>query len=182
MDTQLFKNVAESSARRESRAGNAAFVLDHPHLANDLIALALDVSDKNHFKACWILEIVLEKDIRLMASKLDDFCHSLLLFTNESALRSVAKICMLCTQNLKKDASFLSEKQITQITEACFQWVITEEKVAVKAYAIRALFETGKVLDWVYPELVPVLEHGFSSHSPAYKVVAKEVMGKINKR
>jgi len=82
---------------------------------------------------------------------------------------------------MKKDDGFLSEKQIGQITEGCFQWIISDEKVAVKAYAIRALYQTGKLLPWVYPELIPVLQHGFSEHSAAYKAVSKEVLGKINK-
>jgi hypothetical protein len=178
MDAQLYKNVADSSAHRKSRVDNARFVLKNK-LADDLITLALDVNNKHHFKACWILELVLEEDLSLLASRLTEFCDALPIWTNNSALRSIAKICMFCTQQLKKQPDFLSEQQIIQITDACFQWLISEEKVAVKAYAIYALYETGKRLDWVYTELTPVLQHGFPDHSPAYKAAARQILARI---
>jgi hypothetical protein len=181
MDQQLYKNIAESTARKESRFSNAMFVVANPRLANDLIAFAMDIGNKDHFKACWILELVLEKNLGLISPKLGDFCDSLLLWTNDSALRSVAKICQICANHLKKNPEFLTETQMKQITEACFQWLISDEKVAVKAYAIRALFQLGKTQSWIYPELIPVLQHGFSIHSAAYKAVAKEVLSKLNK-
>lgn len=179
VDKLLRKNVSESTAHRKSREDNANFVLQNPGLANDLMTMAFDVSDKNHFKACWILEIVLESDLNLIVPRLEEFCNKLPDFTNDSALRSISKICMHCTQRLKKEAAFLSDKQILQITEVCFQWLISEQKVAAKAYAMYAMLETGKRLDWVYPELIPVLQHGFPDHSPAYKSVAKKILSKI---
>jgi hypothetical protein len=181
MEHQLYKNIAESTAHRQSRDDNAAYVLDN-QLSDDLITLALDTSDKNHFKACWILELVLEKNLDLLAPRLDEFCEALPTWSHDSALRSIAKICMFCAQQLKKQPNFLSDKQIVQITEACFEWVISEQKVAAKAYAMVCLYETGKRLDWVYPELVPVLQHGFPEHSAAYKSVAKKILAKVNKR
>lgn len=178
MDPLLFQNVAVSTAHRKSRDDNAAYVLRHG-LSDDLIALALETANKNHFKACWILELVLEQNLDLLTPRLAEFCDNLPNWVNDSALRSVSKICMFCAKRLKQIPDFLSEKQILQITEACFQWVISDEKVAAKAYAIFTLYETGKKLDWVYPELIPVLQHGFPDHSPAYQSVARKVLGKI---
>jgi len=102
MDKALYKNVANSTAHRVSREGIAMHVLANPVLANDLITLALDVNDKNHFKACWILEIVLEKNILLISERLNDFCTTFLLWTNQSALRSVAKICLFCATSYEE--------------------------------------------------------------------------------
>jgi hypothetical protein len=178
MDSQLYKNVANSSAHRKSRDDNAAFALKN-NLTDDLITLALDVNDEHHFKACWILELVLEENPDLLSTRLTEFCDSLPNFTHDSALRSIAKICMFCAQRLWKQPGFLSEKQVIQITDACFEWLISDEKVAVKAYAIRTLYETGRRLDWVYAELIPVLQHGFPDHSPAYKAAAKHILAKI---
>lgn len=181
MDSRLYRNIANSSAHRKSRDDNAAYVLDNG-LADALIALSLDITDKNHFKACWTLELVLEKRLDLLVPRLVEFCDTLPLFTNDSALRSISKICMFCAERLKQQPDFLTEKQIVQITEACFQWLISEQKVAAKAYAIITLYETGKRLDWVYEELIPVLQHGFPEHSPAYQSVSRKVLSKITKR
>lgn len=183
MNEQLYKNIESSSASRESRSSNAADVLRHWEWADDLISIALDTEDKNHFKACWILELVLEKEIGWLAPWLDDFCMRLMLFSHHSALRSAAKICMLAAEchsvKMKKGEKFLTDKQLTFITEACFSWIIREEKVAVKAYSIRALYEAGKYQEWVYPELIPILQQGFSEHTPAYRAAAKNVLMKI---
>lgn len=178
MDNQLYNNIAKSSAHRKSREDNAAFVLENG-IADNLISIALDINDKNHFKACWILELVLENNMQLLAPRLTEFCDALGNWTHDSALRSISKICLFCMQNCSKEPHFVSDKQLVQITEACFQWIISGQKVATKAYAIMALFESGKRLDWVYGELIPVLQHGFPDHSPAYKIVARNVLAKI---
>ncbi len=180
MDRLLFKNIAESNASRKSRDDNAADVINR-RLSDDLITLALDVTDQNHFKACWILERVLEKNLQFLSPRLTDFCDNLPNWKHDSALRSVSKICMLCAQQANAQPDFLSPDQIVQITEASFQWLIAEEKVAAKAYAIHTLFETGKRLDWVYDELVPILQHGFPDHSPAYKSAARQALSKIKR-
>jgi len=86
---------------------------------------------------------------------------------------------MFCARQLKHEPDFLSDGQIVQITEACFKWLVSEEKVAAKAYAIHTLYETGKQLDWVYPELIAVLQHGFPDHSAAYKSAARQILTKI---
>ena len=62
MNSELYKNVANSSAYRISRDENAQHILANPDLFLDLLELALNVADKNHHKACWILELVLEKE------------------------------------------------------------------------------------------------------------------------
>ena len=178
MEKPLHDRIAHSTAHRKSRDDNADYVLRNG-LSDALVSLALDTTDKNHFKACWTLELVLEQNLDLLKPRLSEFCDNLLRWKNDSALRSISKICMFCVKRLRQTPDFLTNEQILQITEACFQWVISDEKVAAKAYAIFTLFETGKKLDWVYPELVPVLQHGFPDHSPAYQSVARKVLGKI---
>ena len=83
-------------------------------------------------------------------------------------------------KNLKSNEIVLSEKQIQLIVEKCFDWIIDEnEKVASKAYAIRTLFEFGKIQDWIYPELKRILSDDYIKHTYAYKAVAKEILKKI---
>jgi hypothetical protein len=185
MDPELYKKIKNSSASRESRFSVADFVLENPELTNDLITVALDLSDPDHFRACWILEIVAVAEIERLAPRLDDFCTTLPLFINDSAMRAAAKICMLAARHHaklhSKGGGFLSDAQLEKITETCMTWAIGNDKVAAKAYGIRALYETGKFIGWVYPELRQVLEHGFTAHSPAYRAAAKDVLRKINK-
>ena len=175
MNNELYKNVANSSAYRFSRDENAQLILSNTSLFPDLLEIALSIEDKNHHKACWILELVLEEQLHLLTNHLPVFCNSLSTFKNESALRSISKICMFLNQHLS-----LTNTQEQQITENCFDWLINENgKVATKAYSIRTLFELGKKYDWIYPELKRILVDDYHKHSAAYKAVAREILKKI---
>ena len=178
----FYKRIANSTAHRPIRDELSGMVVNNPALFPKLIAVALDVTDKNHHKACWILELVLEREISRLKDFLPQFCCTLPLYKHEGAIRSISKICLFSVQNhLKQRSGFLSSDELQQITEACFDWLITDAKVATKAYAMRALYLIGKSHDWIYPELEVILTQGFPQHSPAYKAAAKEILHKIAK-
>jgi hypothetical protein len=175
MNSELYKNIANSSAYRISRDENALLILVNADLFPDLLELALNLDDKNHHKACWILELVLEKQLHFVTDHLPVFCLSLPKFTNESTLRSVSKICLFLSLHLP-----LSNLQEDQIIESCFYWFINEDrKVATKAYAIRALFELGKKNNWIHTKLQGILSDDYHKHSAAYEPVAREILKKI---
>lgn len=175
MNSQLYKNIANCSACRISRNENAKLVLHHKALFPDLFAAALNTENNHHHKACWILELVVGEQLHLLSDHLPIFCLSLSKFTNQSAMRSISKICMFLSQHL-----ILTSIQEQQITENCFDWLIDEKgKVATKAYSIRALFQLGKKHKWIYPELQRILSEDYPKHSPAYKAVAREILKKI---
>jgi hypothetical protein len=175
MNEELYKKIANSSAYRASRDKNANEILSDPHLFRDLISIALNTSDVYHFKACWIIELVLEQQLYLLTDYLNTFCDQLPHFNNESALRSISKICLFIGQHLT-----LSAKQEEQITESCLDWLIDEKrKVATKANAIRTLFELGKKNKWIYPELKRILTDDYSKYSAGYQAVAREIVKKI---
>lgn len=185
LDSILYKNIANSTAHRPSRDFNAEYIFAHPELLPDLMTVALNPNDKFHYKACWILELVLEKHIDWLVPFLGKFCKTLPLYKHDGAIRSVSKICLFATvQHLKKTKTgenFLSKKQLQEITETCLNWLIGDGKVASKAYAARALYEIGKLQSWIYPELVLILQQGFPLHSPGYQAVAKEIIGKLKR-
>ena len=69
-----------------------------------------------------------------------------------------------------------------KITEACFDWMINEEKVAPKAYGMNALYLLGLEFDWIHPELQIILERDFSLQSAAFKARARHILKKLNKK
>lgn len=172
--------IANSTAHRPIRDELSGEVFNDSSLFDELMEMALDLKDKNHYKACWTLELVLEKEIDWLGEYLSRFCETLPLYKHEGAVRSVSKVCLFSVKNhLKRRDGFLSPEQLQQITETCFDWLIADTKVASKAYAMRALYLIGKNEDWVYPELKVILQQGFPEHSPAYKAAAKEILQKI---
>lgn len=183
MNEILYKNIANSTAHRPSRDFNSGYIFDNPEALPDLLAIAFDLKDKNHHKACWVLELVFEKEIGWLAPFLETFCDKLANYSHDGAIRSVSKICLFAAKEHLKEAKsgsfFLSEKQLNLLIEACFDWLITDTKVASKAYAMRALFEIGKLHDWIYPELREILPKDFSAHSPGYQAAAKDLLRKM---
>lgn len=175
----LYQSIEKSTAHRPSRDYHCEMIFDQPHLLDDLMLLAFNTKDKNHHKACWVLELVFERNILWLAPFLEEFCGTLPLWTHDGAVRSVSKICMFATEKQSKSNQFLTAVQTTKITETCFDWLIGDTKVASKAYAMRALFEIGKKNDWIYAELITLLELGYPLHSPAYQAAAKEILRKI---
>jgi len=119
MNSKLYKNLANTSNYRVSRNENAHLILTDSQLFSNLLEIALNTDDKIHYKACWILELVLEKQPHLLADYLDFFCKTLPIFTNASALRSISKICLFLSQHIS-----LTPLQEKQITENCFDWLI----------------------------------------------------------
>ncbi len=183
MTENLYTKIANSNAYRAIRDELSGIVRNDKSLMPELMAFALNTNDKNHFKACWISELVFENKIEWLQEHLDDFCAALPKFTHESALRPISKICLFAVEkHYKTHSGFLNSRHINRITESCFDWLINPEgKVATKAYAMRTLYILGKKEDWIYPELETILPLGFPQHTAAYKVAAKDILKKITK-
>ena len=111
----------------------------------------------------------------------DFFCSNIKHLKDISAIRPAAKICQLLVVShyKKQEGIILSEKNLEEILESSFDWLINNTKVASKAYSMRTLYILGKHYDWIYPELKTILNKDFPNHSAAYKAVAKEVLKKI---
>jgi len=179
----FYNQIAASSAHRNSREFNSDYILKHPECFEDLLAIAFDLKDKNHHKACWILELVLESRLDWLDDYLDVFCQILPLYKQDGAVRSISKICQFLSQKhiskLKSGCVYLRSKHIRVITETCFDWMIGPTKVASKVYAMRALFEIGKIKKTVHPELKDIIEKDFSLHTAAYKIAAKDILKRM---
>ena len=181
MPTEFEKKLDCVTGHRANRHKYADEVLENPKLFSELIQLCFLASNKNAAKACWILEWICYEKPVWFQEHLDFFCSNIKNLTDESAIRAVSKVCLLLTiSHFKKKEVQINENQLQQITETCFDWLMTDTKVASKCYAIRALHLLGSHYDWIHPELKIILEKDYISHSAAYKAVGKEILKKIN--
>jgi hypothetical protein len=176
MNEMFLKIVETSTAHRKSRDDVKYMVFENANYLQDLISLSFAIQNKNHYKACWILELVCEEKINLFVPYIDAFCETISKYNADQAIRSVSKICMFLSKN---KTVLLTKNQEQKLIEACFDWLIQEKKVATKAYAMRTLFNFGKMHDWIYPELKNILSQDYAQHSVAYKAVAREILKKM---
>ncbi|WP_348799383.1 hypothetical protein [Flavobacterium adhaerens] len=174
------KKIGSVTGYRDSRQEIANEVIENQGLFLGLLQLCFQVSDKNHSKACWLLELVCYEKLEWLQPHLDFFCNNINVLTNDSAIRPIAKICqLLVISHFKEKNIQLSENHLELLIETNFDWLINDVKVAPKAYSIRTLFLLGNHFDWIHPELKTIVSKDFADHSAAYKAVAKEVLKKI---
>lgn len=180
MNAELLSHLDYVSGYRDKRVLAAQFVLNHPNYFEELLRLCFAVDDEKSYKACWVLEQIAIRKMEWLPPHLDYFCKHLRQLKHESAIRSISKVSQLLVEaHSRKNNIELTPKQLEQITESCFDWLITDTKVAAKCYSIRALLVLGKYNDWIYPELRIIIAKDFSSQSAAYKAVPKEILRKI---
>jgi hypothetical protein len=116
---------------------------------------------------------------------LDQFTTNMHRVHLDPAVRPVAKVCeyLIKAYYSKEDHAIkttLLPKHKERIIEACFDWMINDEKVAPKAYAMSTLFLLGRDHDWIYPELIIILERDFQTQSAAFRARARHILKKIN--
>lgn len=180
MKSEFYLKIEQSSAGRAEREKNRNLALRNPEFFQTVLETSLSPHDKNNHKACWILELICEKKLKLFVPFIDTFCEILPNLENDSAIRPMSKICLfLAKSNHRKNGINLSQLQETQLIEMCFDWLIRDEKVATKVYAMKALFVFGKKYDWIYPELKTIIQQDYSKESPAYKASTRIILKKI---
>ncbi len=175
------------TALRVNRLRISGLVLDNPKLMPFLIEIVFEVDNKLSVKAAWVLEYVLTEKLDWIAPYLEEFTLNIGKLYFGSAVRPAAKICgFIAKAYTSKNNSIVKEtltkKQIDRIIEAGFDWMISQHKVAVKAYTMTTLFLLGKNYDWVHPELQLILQQNITKESAAYKARGKITLGLINKQ
>lgn len=176
MNSDYYNQIAKSSAYRKSRDDNKDFIFAHPHYFKNLVEIAFDTKDKNHYKACWILELICEEKMELFLPFVDNYCETLKDFKSDSAIRSISKIGLFLVQNKNIQ---LTKNQEEQIIETFLDWIIDTKKAANFAYSVRTLYFLGKKHNWVNDELRALLNRDCNHQTPAYKIAVKDILKRL---
>jgi len=172
---------AIQNAGRESRIKVAKLVLKDESLFDPLLEIAFEQDGELSVKAIWVLELVCEKNLEWISFNLPYFIKNISKPTEESAVRSISKICNLIAQdyNSKFDSPIkliMTEEHVSQMIETCFDWLLSDYKVATKAHAMECLYYLGKKTGWVHYELKMIIEKNLPIESPGYIARAKKVL------
>lgn len=182
MKFEFDSKLDNCTASRKDREANRNYALRNPDYYSYIVVTALNKSHKNHHKACWVLELICEKKIKTFVSYTDTFCDAIRNFTNDSAIRASSKICLfLAKSNHRANGISLNSFQENEIIERCIDWLISDEKVAAKVYAIKALYVLGKKHAWVHSELKTIVEQDYALHSAAYQAATRAIVKKLKK-
>jgi len=179
MDMIFFNRIAASNASTDCRNGIRDFLLKNADLMPDLIAIGTDLTNKNHYKAVWIIEMLAEHNTKLLIPFIDQICNVIADYKHESAIRGMSRVAYFLSTS---KAFSLTENQKEKLIEICLDWLIGDAKVAPKAYAMYTLCHYAKKEDWIKDELRQIIDKDYLSQSAGYKAAAKEVLKKINRQ
>ncbi|MBT8235686.1 MAG: adenylosuccinate lyase [Bacteroidia bacterium] len=185
MENEVLKEcLTLMSQMREERFKAASLLREYPDSIPILLEMIIKDDEEYGLRGGWALDLALQKDLHLILPSLDKFCDGLLKLTNESAIRAFAKICeaLLIAYFQKMDKpviNCLKPEHMETMTEACFDWLIGDHKVAAKAFAMTSLYELGKEYDWVHPELKIILQRDYEEGSAGFRSRARKVLDKL---
>lgn len=169
------------------RLGNATV---QNNLLQDLIELCHPESGVSH-QACWSLEqsfLLHEKDCY---PHVKEIAALFTLPINSSGMRSLTKISSILVKKYYKTSKnesdpsnqlhkYFHKSMREQILEGCFQEMIDHpDKTANLAWSTLTLYELGKEFNWVYVELVPIIENILNSNPKGYRSCGSQTLLKI---
>ncbi len=172
---------------RVNRNKAANIVLAQPNLIKYLIDIAFDVNNKISIKAAWVLEwICTHHGIEYIHPYITSFTTNISTVRFDSAVRPCAKICehLANAYTSKKEnetQTILTKKHIDTIIEVGFDWLITDQKIAVRAYTMNFLYLFGLQKKWVHPELQHLISSKIIHESKGCKARGKYILELIEK-
>lgn len=173
MKSELFQHISYEKAYRKNRLNAANWVLENPETLEELLKYCFHTDNKLATKATWVLEFVCRKDLPLIFPFLDYIFGKLPTAKSDGQLRSFGLICELLTigyykQKKETFKEALSSKHKKVMTECCFDWMITNQKVACQARAMTALYLLGTETGWIHPELALIIQQNLPHGSAGY--------------
>lgn len=178
MNSAFFSLIDKSNAGTNCRNSIKQMVLDDSSLLTDLVAIATDISIKNHYKAVWIVEMLAETDSELLASFIDVILNTVKEHKHQSAIRGISRTIYYLE---KSKSILLTALQEEKIIEYALDGLIGDYKVAPKVYNMYTLGNLSSNYIWLKEELKSIIDNDYSIQSPAYKAASREVLKKIKK-
>ena len=183
--TDLRTEIEKTNHSKEQRDDFAKLLISQPELLPQLLDFCALIDDEISFRAAWGLEFLCKKNLNPILTHLDKFLEIAPCVYKDQAVRPMAKICEYLTLSYYKIQSPLTKKAVTlahrnKITELCFDWLITKQKVAPQAYSMTSLYWLGTEFDWIHSELKTTLETNYHSGSAAYKARSRMILKKLS--
>ena len=183
----LKEKLDKMTALKEDRQRVANFVLENQELFKDLVSITFEVEHKVSIKAAWVLEwICTNHHLEWILSHLDEFSAKIATLKFDSAIRPCAKICehlaiAYHAKNKGEVQNKLKSIHINAIIETGFDWLITPQKIAVRAYTMSFLYYFGLENDWVHPALRNLIAAKIIHESKGTKARGNHILTLIKK-
>ena len=181
---ELYQELNYVDHTREKRLYYSNLVMENTDLMPLILEIFFMVNDKISTKAFWVLEYITRRKLDFFLPLTSDFIEKMHTLKLDSSLRPAAKICEVLVsayygKKPSKVKSILSIEQREKIAETCFDWLIQDQKVAVKAHSMLALYLLGSELDWIHPELIETINKNLPFGTIGFQNRGKKIIRAI---
>lgn len=168
----ILKQFYASVADRER---GAEYIRQNPTQYPHLFGLACSPKqDREHIVAAWVLEKYLLPQLDLLTNDLTPFIKGVAAQEHESKRRPMMKLLFhYCKQ--KKRRTELSEKQKEAIVELCFDYMLTAQKVAAIAFALKTLHLFRDHAPWINDEIQGYIDQRLPQSSSGFRALVRQI-------
>jgi hypothetical protein len=182
---ELDRVLDYKTATRANRQNAAQWILNNMESFPLLLEYSFKRSDDIAHKAAWVLEFICRKQLDYLYPHLDFFVENLSKVNKDQIIRPMAHLCeLLCIEFYQKKSGKLtnifSEKHKIKMIESCFDWLISDQKVACHVRAMTALCFLGTEFGWIHLELRQIIQQNIPYRSAGYKARGKHTLEQIN--
>ncbi|MGA8853023.1 MAG: hypothetical protein WB492_02485, partial [Christiangramia sp.] len=139
-------------------------------------------NDEFSLKCLMALEMLGRNNFQFLRPYSSQLILSGKLFSDSSSKRCLAKLYgLIIDEHLNKQSEFKLTRNLKQeILELNFNWLLSQEKVAVKVFSIQNIYDLRHEEDWIGEELKGILEKEILNSSAGYKSRATKILRKLN--
>jgi len=173
------KILENTSLKLASRQHAAELVLTNNLLPQtiEFIKLPQELS----MKAWMIIEIIGRDNVEILGEFIPDIVNNGKMYSDSSSKRCMMKIfSFLVKSHLHKSSSIhLNHAEIKEIITLSFQFLMNDEKTAVKVFAMQNIYDLRNEKKWIETELKALLEKNISTSTPGYRSRALKILRKL---
>jgi len=171
--------LENTNLRLASRKYAAEFILSNNLLPQtiELIKFPQELS----MKAWMILEMLGRDNCDLLGESMSSIINSGKLYSDGSSKRCMMKIFgFLVESHFHKNSPIhLNHAEIKEIIRLSFQFLLNDEKTAVKVFAMQNVYDLKTEEKWIESELKALLEKDISALTSGYKSRASKILRKL---
>ena len=173
------KILENTSLKLASRQHAAKLVLTNNLLPQtiEFIKLPQELS----MKAWMIIEIIGRDNVEILDEFIPDIVNNGKMYSDSSSKRCIMKIIsFLVDSHFHSNSSIhLHHVEKKEVIRLSFQYLMNDEKTAVKVFAMQNIYDLRNEEKWIETELISLLEKNISTSTPGYRSRALKILRKL---
>ena len=172
--------ILKITSRLDDRKQAAILLLQQPQLLEYTLDFLRKTSDRELItKSAYAIDQALRMNIVVLIPYKMLFFEALRKLQRDTEKRIFAKIIELISGAHLENKFPLHPGERKLLIEQAFEWLINDEKVAVKVFAMQCLYNLRNAQNSIIPELTAQLEQQFSEAGPAFQSRARHILKKL---